>query len=84
MIHRICRLYGVPVSATSHEAEETVKHISGADISQTALLFDRAEYGGAELTENDKEAAMREYNSAYTALNEYRKKERKQKFTRKK
>lgn len=84
VIHRICRLYGVPVSATSHEAEETVKLISGADISQTALLFDRAEYGGAELTENDKEVAMREYNSAYTALNEYRKRERKQKFTRKK
>ncbi len=84
VIHRICRLYGVPVSATSHEAEETVKLISGADISQTALLFDRAEYGGAELTEKEKEVAMREYNSAYTALNEYRKKERKQKFTRKK
>lgn len=84
VIHRICRLYGVPVSATSHEAEKAVKLVSGADISQTALLFDRAEYGGAELTENDKEAAMREYNSAYTELNEYRKRERKQKFTRKK
>lgn len=84
VIHRICRLYGVPVSATSHEAEKAVKLLSGADISQTALLFDRAEYGGAELTENDKEAAMRDYNSAYTELNEYRKRERKQKFTRKK
>lgn len=84
VIHRICHLYGVPASATSHEAEKAVKLLSDADISQTALLFDMAEYGGAELTENDKEVAMREYNSAYTALNEYHKREKKQKFTRKK
>lgn len=84
VIHRICRLYGVPVSDTSHQASETVRLISGADISDTALLFDRAEYGGAELTENDREVAMTEYISAYKALCETRKKQRKQKFTRKK
>lgn len=84
VMHRICRLYGVPVSDTSHEAEETVRLISGADISSVALLFDQAEYGGAELTENDREVAMTEYISAYEALHETRKKQRKQKFTRKK
>ncbi len=84
VIHRICRLYKIPVSATSHEAEETVRLISGADISVTALLFDRAEYGGAELTENDKEVVMREYLSAYEALKESKKEMRKQKFIRKK
>lgn len=84
VMHRICRLYRIPVSSTSHETEETVRLVSGTDISSTVLLFDRTEYGGAELTENDKEAAMREYISAYESLREVRKKERKQKFTRKK
>ncbi|MCM1133081.1 MAG: transglutaminase-like domain-containing protein [Ruminococcus flavefaciens] len=84
VIHRVCRLYRIPVSSTSHEAQETVKSISGADISVTALLFDKAEYGGAELTDDDKEVAMREYISAYEALGRYRKEQRRQKFRRKK
>lgn len=84
VIHRICRLYRIPVFDTSHQAADTVKSTSGADISATALLFDRAEYGGEELTENDKEVAMREYISAYENLRETQKRDRKQKFARKK
>lgn len=84
VMHRICRLYGVPVSNTSHQAVETVRLVSGADISAAALLFDRVEYGGAELTENDREVAMRDYISAYENLHETRKKQRRQKFRRKK
>lgn len=84
VVHRICRIYSIPVSDTSHEAEKAVKSISGADISAIVLLFDRAEYGGAELTENDKEVAMKEYISAYNALREHKKEVRRQKFTRKK
>ncbi len=84
VMHRIRRLYRIPVSDTSHEAKETVRLISGADISAAVLLFDRAEYGGAELTENDREVAMRDYISAWENLRETQKKQRKQKFIRKK
>lgn len=79
VIHRICRLYNIPESSTAHEAEKAVKSISGADISCTALLFEKAEYGGAELSENDREIAVKEYISAYDALKESRKSSRKRK-----
>lgn len=84
VMHRICRLYRIPVSDTSHQAAETVSFVSGADISAAASLFDRAEYGGVELTENDREVAMRDYISAYENLRETRKKQRRQKFRHKK
>lgn len=83
VMRRICRLYGVPVSCTSHETAETVKNISGADILQTAVIFDRAEYGGAELTENDRLKAMEEYEAAYNALNQAKKEKRRQKYRKK-
>lgn len=84
VIHRICRLYGISASSTAHEAEKAVKSISGADISGTALLFEKAEYGGAELTETDKENAMKEYISAYDALKQAKKASGKQKHIRNK
>ncbi|MDE7365377.1 MAG: transglutaminase-like domain-containing protein, partial [Ruminococcus sp.] len=79
VIHRICRLYKIPVSCTTREAEKTVKRVSGADISTVATLFERAEYGGAELSEEDKTKAMEEYISAYEALRESIKEKRRQK-----
>lgn len=79
VVHRICRLYKIPVSCTAREAEKTVKRVSGADISTVATLFERAEYGGAELSEEDKTKAMEEYISAYEALRESIKEKRRQK-----
>ncbi|MDE7105337.1 MAG: transglutaminase-like domain-containing protein [Ruminococcus sp.] len=84
VINRICRLYGISASNTAHEAEKAVKSITGIDISGIALLFEKAEYGGAELTETDRENAMKEYVSAYDALKELRKVSRKQKHIRNK
>lgn len=84
VIHRICRLYGISASNTAHEAEKAVKSISGADISGTALIFEKAEYGGEELTEIDKADAMKDYVSAYDALKELRRASRKRKNVRNK
>lgn len=84
VIHRLCGLYGIPVSSTSHEAAETIKRMTGSDISATAVLFDRAEYGGAELTENDRVKAMGDYVAAYEAFKQYKKDVRKQKHRKKK
>lgn len=83
VIRRICRLYGISVSSTAREAEKEVMRRSGADISTAVLLFEREEYGGEKLGENDRDEAIREYNSAYKALAEAKKAERKKKFRRK-
>ncbi len=84
VIHRICRLYGISASSTAHEAERAVKSMSGADISDTALIFEKAEYGGEELTEIDKADAMRDYVSAYDALKELKRASGKRKSIRNK
>ncbi len=83
VIRRICRLYGISVSSTAREAEKEVMRRSGANISAAVMLFERAEYGGEKLGENDRDKAIKEYNSAYKALAEAKKAERKKKFRRK-
>lgn len=84
VIRRICRLYGISASSTAREAEKEVMRRSGADISAAVLLFERAEYGGEKLSENDREEVIKSYNSAYKALAEAKKAERKIKLRRKK
>ena len=73
---RICRLYGINRTKTSHEAAEIVMRRSGADISVSAELFDRLVYGGGNMTEEDRQKIMEEYNAAYLALKETKKKKR--------
>lgn len=73
VMERICRLYGIKNVNTSHQAEEYVKNYSGADISGAAVSFDRAVYGEATLSENEKKQAINEYIAAYEALKEKKK-----------
>lgn len=84
VIHRICRVYGISSSSSVHEAEREVSRRSGADISYAALLFERGEYGGSELTEEEKKKAIDVYIAAYNALEEAKKAERKGKRKHKK
>lgn len=77
VIRRICRIYGIPRTATAHEAEAEVYRRSGMNITMVTELFERAEYGGTKLTEADKTKAIEEYVFAYKALGEAKKAERK-------
>lgn len=77
VLRRICRIYGIENVNTSHEASAYVCRISGADIAETAVMFDSAVYGEAVLGEQEKEKALAEYSSAYEALREAKKKRKK-------
>lgn len=77
VIHRICKLYGCGSGVTVREAAETVKARSGADIKCSVILFEKSEYGGAGLNEGDRTKAVNDYISAYKALKEAKKAERK-------
>lgn len=82
VIRRICKLYGIPRTASVHEAESEVCRRSAASIKASAELFDRSVYGEAKLDDNDKTKAIEEYVSAYNALIEARKAERSKKIRR--
>ncbi|MDE6785288.1 MAG: hypothetical protein K2J26_07975 [Ruminococcus sp.] len=84
VIHRICRVYGLPHTLTVREMSESVYRRSGADISGTAGLFEKSVYGGIGLDENDRVQAVREYVSAYDALHEAKKTESRERRKHKK
>ena len=77
VIHRLCKLYGIPPTNTADEACEIIHAASGADISATARLFNKSVYGEIPMTEADKAKAMEDYLAAYEALRESKKKKRK-------
>ncbi|HNZ99921.1 transglutaminase domain-containing protein [Ruminococcus sp.] len=70
---RICKLYDIEDVNTSAEAAEMVREATGADISETSVLFDRAAYGGEALSESDRDKALSDYVAAYEALRESKK-----------
>lgn len=76
IMRRICRIYSISGTCTSHEVADRVHEMSGADISTAADLFDAAVYGGTELSEEEKNRALEDYISAYRAYRETRKKRR--------
>ena len=75
-MHRICKVYGIENVNTSNEAAALVHEMSGADITDTAELFDRSVYGDVTLNEQEKEKAMNEYIRAYDEFREARKRRR--------
>lgn len=77
VMRRIYKVYGIPNTASVHEAEGEVFRRSAADISDTVILFEKAEYGEITLTEEDKTIAIATYISAYEAFSEAKKAERK-------
>lgn len=83
VIRRICRVYGIPRTSSAHEAEAAVYRRSAADISTAVLLFEKGEYGGCKLTEEDKTKTVDIYITAYNALGEAKKAERKAKRKKK-
>ena len=74
IIHRICKVYDIDEANTSREVSDFVHESTGADISFTAELFDRSEYGGENVNIHEKEKALSEYITAYDAFRESRKK----------
>lgn len=76
VMHRICKVYGIENVNTSKEAAALVHEMSGADITDTAELFDRSVYGDVTLNEQEKEKAMNEYIRAYDEFRESRKRRR--------
>ncbi len=83
VMRRICKVYGIAVSSSAHEAEAAVYKKSSADISAAVLLFEKGEYGGCKLTEEEKTKAISTYIVAYEAYNEAVKAERKAKRNKK-
>ncbi|HRR76818.1 MAG TPA: transglutaminase domain-containing protein [Ruminococcus sp.] len=76
IMRRITRLYGISGVFTSHEVAEKVMEISGADMFDTAKLFDEVVYGELTLGDEQKNKALTEYISAFYAFKETRKKRR--------
>ena len=77
MIHRLCRLYNVSEGNTARDAQKIISEFSGADISESVHMFERAEYGGETLDESCRQKSMDEYIAAYNALREKKKENRK-------
>lgn len=76
VIHRICKVYDIESFNTSQETAVLVHEISGADITDTAELFDTAVYGDNALDERQKEKALDDYIKAYEAFRESKKRRR--------
>ena len=76
IVHRICKVYDIDDANTSKEVIAYVHESTGVDISYTAELFDRSEYGGEKLNIQEKEKALSEYITAYDAFREFRKRRR--------
>ena len=77
VMHRLCKLYGIPATNTAGEAAEIIASTSGADISAVKELFSKHAYGEIPMSEADKDKAMADYLTAYEALKESKKKKRK-------
>ncbi|MCR4794309.1 MAG: transglutaminase-like domain-containing protein [Ruminococcus sp.] len=73
VMHRICKVYDIENVNTSHEVCGLVHEASGADIEETARLFDRTVYGEKPIGEYEKQRALEEYIRAYEAFRESRK-----------
>ena len=76
VMHRLCKLYGIDSTNTAGEAAQLIAETSGADISAVKELFSKSEYGGIPLSEADRDKAMADYLSAYEALKESKRKNR--------
>ncbi|MBR6968953.1 MAG: transglutaminase domain-containing protein [Ruminococcus sp.] len=76
IMRRICKLYDIEDVNTSQEACSLVHETSGADISVTAELFERAVYGEENLDITERERALEEYIRAYDAFRETKKRRR--------
>ena len=72
-MHRICKIYDIEDVNTSKEVCGIVHDATGADIEETALLFDRSVYGEKQIDEYEKQRALAEYIKAYEAFRESRK-----------
>lgn len=77
IMRRICRIYKLDSSLTSQEAAEYILKLSGCDISEAARLFDRAVYGGEELSDIEKDNIINIYVSAYEANREMKRRKNK-------
>ena len=84
VMRRIRKVYRISVSSSAHETEAAVYKKSSADISAVVMLFEKGEYGGYKLTEEEKTKAISTYIAAYEAYNEAVKAERKAKKERNK
>jgi len=73
VMRRICKVYGIENVNTSQEVCGLVHETAGADITETALLFDRSVYGEQILDEHEKEKALAEYIRAYDSYRENKK-----------
>ncbi len=76
VMHRICKVYGIENVNTSKEVAALVHGMSGADINDTAELFDKAVYGDIVLSDQEKEKAMDDYIKAYDLFRESKKRRR--------
>lgn len=83
-MRRICRIYGIGKEKTAQEAAAIVAGVSGADVSGTAALFDRAVYGDKEMKIEEGQKAVQEYLDAYQALAETKKAARKKRRSKQK
>ncbi len=82
VMRRLCRLYGIGAVSTVREAAAEIRSISGADITNTAELFERCVYGGERLDANHKSKLIKEYISAYNAIKEAKKAKKKRRRKR--
>lgn len=77
VVHRICKIYGIPQTSSVREAKAEVYRRADTDISSVAEMFERSNYGGFTLTAEDKIKAIETYTVAYIALKEAVKAEKK-------
>lgn len=73
VMHRICKIYDIEDVNTSQEVCDLVHETTGADIAETAVIFDKSVYGDKPVDEYEKERALTEYIKAYEAFREYKK-----------
>ncbi len=73
IMHRICRIYKLEQTFTSHEAADIIYVETSSNVHFSADLFDKAVYGKFSVTEAEKKRALSEYLALYETLKSIKK-----------
>jgi len=79
IMRRITVLFGLGTSLTSMETAERINKLTGLNIGASAMIFDKAAYDKAEISEAEFELSRNDYIAVYNAKKSMKKKRKKMK-----
>jgi len=79
IMRRITVLFGLGTSLTSMETAERINKLTGLNIGASAMIFDKAAYDKAEISEAEFELSRNDYIAVYNAKKSMKKNRKKMK-----